>query len=504
MACPSPPLDLKLLDVGAFDSLLQSAASVSGGEGGVGLGIMPSLEEAECNGQMLGLSSSLWLEGAVALWRIRNERRRLDGIEGLVATTECLFIAKSQVLHYLGCHILWRVSTRVYEHLHLTDDKLKQLCECLNSPELRVKTLAAVTLWQLGLTRETLRRIPFDIAVRPPNAQTVVRGALLRTLAHLPAPHRYVLNSPHPSFLPYQIPALLDELLLEEKPSVHMEEEAGVEVPFVSQDEEGDTPPACTPLRSNAKRLSNRKFSDAKMRLKSDHVNILQELRCKATIGQPLNEVRRWTAGSLNALLEHSDARVEYEKAGGHVKLMRLFKQPDKASGEAATLIFLALTSRGNEGDQQEACSKMIDVGLHDFVKLATGRRPDGVGALVDWRGRILSAAALAYCISRTSARDMRARSRALSSPEAAEVGSVGGGKVMHFATLVGELRAGISMLLMPISLHVMAREAQRRSTRPFAEHALIMMGGLVCCMWGLAHPLYMTGQAITAPSALL
>lgn len=123
-----------------------------------------------------------------------------------------------------------------------------------------------------------------------------------------------MLNSPHPSFLPYQIPALLDELLLEEKPSVHMEEEAGVEVPFVSQDEEGDTPPACTPLRSNAKRLSNRKFSDAKMRLKSDHVNILQELRCKATIGQPLNEVRRWTAGSLNALLEHSDARVEYEK----------------------------------------------------------------------------------------------------------------------------------------------------------------------------------------------
>lgn len=74
----------------------------------------------------------------------------------------------------------------------------------------------------------------------------------------------------------------------------------------------------------------------------------------------------------------------------------------------------------------------------------------------------------------------------------------------MHFATLVGELRAGISMLLMPISLHVMAREAQRRSTRPFAEHALIMMGGLVCCMWGLAHPLFMTGQAITAPSALL
>lgn len=273
----SPPLDLKLLDSGAFDALLQSAASVSGGGGGVGLGIMPSLEEAECNGQRLGLSSSLCLEGAVALWRIRNERRRLDGIKGLLATTECLFIAKSQVectppllhppllllpsspplcpplfrppmrvtspsplrpfssapsppvlrsplfwplslttphllsssssllcsylstllhsstsplpihtqpslprspqvLHYLGCHILWRVSTRVYEHLHLTNDKLKQLCECLNSPELRVKTLAAVTLWQLGLTRETLRRIPFDIAVRPPNAQMVVHG----------------------------------------------------------------------------------------------------------------------------------------------------------------------------------------------------------------------------------------------------------------------------------------------------------------------------------------
>ena len=56
----------------------------------------------------------------------------------------------------------------------------------------------------------------------------------------------------------------------------------------------------------------------------------------------------------------------------------------------------------------------------------------------------------------------------------------------------------------MPISLHVMEETARNTTTRVSAEHAVAMLGGLVTCMWGLAHPLHARGQPINASSPML
>ena len=69
------------------------------------------------------------------------------------------------MLHFVGCHMLCGVSTRPHEHSQVTDTKLEQLCLCLESPELRIKSLAAVVLWQFAQTVVTLLRLPFHIAV---------------------------------------------------------------------------------------------------------------------------------------------------------------------------------------------------------------------------------------------------------------------------------------------------------------------------------------------------
>lgn len=47
----------------------------------------------------------------------------------------------------------------------MTSAKFEQLASLLRSPEIRVKSLAAIVLWSFAGEMRTLLRLPFDIAV---------------------------------------------------------------------------------------------------------------------------------------------------------------------------------------------------------------------------------------------------------------------------------------------------------------------------------------------------
>lgn len=355
------------------------------------------------------------------------------------------------MLHYVGCQMLWRASHRIHEHASVPHASLEQLCHCLRSREMRVKALAAVVVWQFAQHPPTLKRLPFQIAVRAPSLSSFHTATDQARVARTPA--RPLSRSlAHPLFVlvfdSLQVPALLGELLHEEDSIVRFEaSEGGLGLTEMLEPSTRDEEPIGLSGQEVVKR-SGRRLSELQLKEKINQLQFLQDLRCEATMGTTLSELRMWVARSLSVLLEVDEGRSVYIKvmgqgsfrgggvwgwleagrlgctgrtaslamllragagsgpasteghesalcAGahslssrqmqGHEALLRLFKQPDNASGEAAKLIFLSVMSRGDEAAQRHACKLLLDEGLDLLVQLAIGRRPGESGAPVDW-----------------------------------------------------------------------------------------------------------------------
>ena len=129
------------------------------------LQLLPTAAEAESGGLPLTITSDAELGALIRSWRIREERRRIDEVETVLAMVQSAFQSDDSTIHYAGCHALWRMADHAHEHVQVTRSKFEQLGMLLRSPELRVKSLAAVVLWSFTHKMHTLLRLPFHIAV---------------------------------------------------------------------------------------------------------------------------------------------------------------------------------------------------------------------------------------------------------------------------------------------------------------------------------------------------
>ncbi|KAL1525015.1 hypothetical protein AB1Y20_019890 [Prymnesium parvum] len=389
--------------------------------------------------------------------RLREERRRVDWLECELALTHSALSSNSSSLHYVGLHLLWNTAMRPYEHANVTDSMLKQLCKLLSSNELRVQSIAAVVVWHFAQNKQTLARLPFQVAV----------------------------------------PALLDQLRTEEEAIkqqlvISTIRQAQVDQPgmvddvarvFLSLKGEGDQ------LASSiAERASTAPSS-------IEQLQMLQELRATATTGRTLASLRVVATGALIALLETEQGRAAFHKIRGHNAVLGLLKQPDMASGEAAHHLFLGIVSIGSTQAQMHACRVFFEHGLETLVRIITGRKPQSSGAPVTPSGRLVAASALSYCVAHSSYHTLRLL------PSTFKLVDRESSASYTYAGLLGQLRAGLVGLLLPIAMF--SAQADMRGLHA-AKGALSMLVSMTTCMWGLAQPLFTRQEPITGSSALL
>ena len=167
----------------------------------------------------------------------------------------------------------------------------------------------------------------------------------------------------------------------------------------------------------------------------------------------------------------------------------------EQASGEAASHVFLTVVTRGDDEAQIQACKLLTEQGIIVLTKIVTGSRPSSTGSAVTPAGRLLAASALSYCLSRTSSKALRMLPATLT-PRGHSYGS-----------LLGEMRAGLGALFMPIVLHTSGRMRGEKAAAVAAEkahQAVELAGSTLCCMWGLAQPLHQRGEPMPATQPLL
>ena len=60
-------------------------------------------------------------QGLVFLWRLREERQRVDWLECTLAMTQSAMGSVDQRLHYAGCHVLWDIALKAHEHAQVRE-----------------------------------------------------------------------------------------------------------------------------------------------------------------------------------------------------------------------------------------------------------------------------------------------------------------------------------------------------------------------------------------------
>ncbi|KAL3916524.1 MAG: hypothetical protein SGPRY_006784, partial [Prymnesium sp.] len=260
-------------------------------------------------------------------------------------------------------------------------------------------------------------------------------------------------------------------------------------------------------------RAAQRRMS---MEERVDNLQVLQELRASATTGLKLLDLRILCTGALIVLLETEEGRTKFHEIKGNSTLLSLFKRPEQASGEAACQLFLSMVSTGSARVQMHSCKLFLDHGLEALVRIITGRRPfsgqDNVetiptssvpsarqaGASVSPSGRLVAAGGLTYCVAHSPYHALRMLAATSKREDPTKVRSY------SFSSLIGQLRAGIVGMLLPIATHISQLEKYETPEKyaaslESAKAAVHLIASTTACIWGLAQPLFTRREPLSA-----
>ena len=102
------------------------------------------------------------MEEAWDAYQIAEAARRRDVLEAVLESTRGALSSDDTELHYQGCHALWELACDQANHRHMTYSLFEQLIKLLQSPELRVRSLAGAAIWKLAENERTVKLLPTD------------------------------------------------------------------------------------------------------------------------------------------------------------------------------------------------------------------------------------------------------------------------------------------------------------------------------------------------------